>query len=161
MPRFLVLPALLLAILIVLKGVASADEPVGPPSFLNDVVPVLTRFGCNSGGCHGKLAGQKGFRLSLRGYAPELDFEWITREGRGRRINPAAPELSLLLKKAVGDVPHGGGRRFDENSDAYCTLSNWIAAGSPGPKTADIRLSKIVVRLNNKRCESARPGRCK
>lgn len=58
------------------------------PSFLNDVQPILTRLGCNQGACHGKAAGQNGFRLSLRGYAPEWDYEWLTREHFGRRIHP-------------------------------------------------------------------------
>ena len=70
------------------------------PSFANDVMPVLTRFGCNSGGCHGKLAGQNGFKLSLRGYAPDADFESLARESQGRRINAVAPGESLLIRKA-------------------------------------------------------------
>ena len=66
-------------------GGGSADVP----SFVNDILPLLTRFDCNSGGCHGKLAGQNGFRLSLRGFAPEADFESLTRESRGRQIGRA------------------------------------------------------------------------
>ncbi len=80
-------------------GPATSASAAEPPSFNNDVVPVLTRFGCNAGGCHGKLAGQNGFRLSLRGYAPELDHATITREALGRRINAASPEESLLVRK--------------------------------------------------------------
>ena len=93
-----------------------------PPSFNEDVIPVLNRFGCSSGGCHGKLAGQNGFRLSLRGYAPEQDFEFIARESRGRRINPAAAEHSLLIRKATGLEPHGGGKRFGIDEPADHTL---------------------------------------
>src|SRR5690606_25217498 len=74
----------------------SSSSIVAPPSFRNDVEPVLTRFGCNQGACHGKLAGQNGFRLSLRGYAPEWDYGWITREFDGRRISPTSPTESLL-----------------------------------------------------------------
>ena len=80
------------------------------PSFEDDVIPVLTRFGCNSGGCHGKLAGQNGFKLSLRGYAPELDYESIAREALSRRVNRAVPERSLLILKAINATPHGGPR---------------------------------------------------
>lgn len=76
------------------------------PSFLNEVVPVLTRSGCNQGSCHGKGNGQNGFRLSLRGYAPDQDHRWLTRELDGRRIDPARPEASLLIQKATGQVPH-------------------------------------------------------
>ena len=118
-------------------------SPYAAISFLNDVEPVLTRYGCNSGGCHGKQAGQNGFRLSLRGFAPDWDHQWLARESRGRRLNPASPELSLLLRKAVGELPHGGGQRFDRGSDAYRLLSTWIAAGAPGPKTADPTLERL------------------
>src|ERR1700722_5964631 len=78
------------------------------PSFVNDVEPILTRLGCNQGACHGKSAGQNGFRLSLRGYAPEWDHAWITREFKSRRINPTAPHQSLLLAKPTGIAPHEG-----------------------------------------------------
>src|SRR5579871_4820549 len=70
-------------------------ESARPPSFLNDVMPLFTRLGCNQGACHGKGSGQNGFRLSLRGYAPERDYEWLTREYTGRRVSAAKPEESL------------------------------------------------------------------
>src|ERR1700688_128354 len=79
------------------------------PSFVNDVEPILTRLGCNQGACHGKSAGQNGFRLSLRGYAPEWDHGWITHEFQSRRINAITPESSLLLAKPTGMAPHEGG----------------------------------------------------
>src|SRR6516162_334667 len=81
-----------------------------PPSFLNDVMPIFTRLGCNQGACHGKGSGQNGFRLSLRGYAPELDYFWITREFAGRRFDSAVPENSLLVQKPLGRAPHEGGK---------------------------------------------------
>lgn len=102
-------------------------------SFQRDVLPVLTKSGCNLGGCHGKLAGQNGFRLSLRGYAPEWDHEWITQEVNGRRIDFAFPEQSLLVEKASGGVMHEGGTRFRKGSRAWQTLVDWIAARAPGP----------------------------
>ena len=76
---------------------AVAPARADAPSFVDDVLPILTRLGCNQGACHGKHAGQNGFRLSLREYAPELDHGWIVREFSGRRVVPADPESSLLL----------------------------------------------------------------
>src|SRR5439155_8190248 len=84
------------------------------PSFRQDLLPVLTKSGCNAGNCHGKLAGQNGFKLSLRGFAPEWDYGWLTTDLRSRRIDPAVPEESLLVLKALGQVPHEGGQRFPE-----------------------------------------------
>jgi hypothetical protein len=115
----------------------SADEP---PSFHEDVIPLFTRFGCSSGGCHGKLAGQNGFRLSLRGYAPELDYESIVLESRGRRINIAEPEFSLLVRKALGQVPHGGGQQIKPGTPAEQTMLAWIKSGAPGPVYGEPRL---------------------
>jgi hypothetical protein len=113
------------------------------PSFLNEIVPILTRQGCNQGGCHGKGAGQNGFRLSLRGYAPESDYQWITREFVGRRIDPSVPENSLMLRKPTGAAAHEGGRIFDPSGREYKTLLDWIRAGTPGPKKDDAKLLKL------------------
>ena len=107
-----------------------------PPSFRQEMEPLLTRLGCNMGACHGKLAGQNGFKLSLRGYAPEFDYSWIANDVSGRRINPAFPEESLLIAKPLGRVPHEGKVRFAEGSRYHRTLSEWIAARAPGPKPA-------------------------
>jgi hypothetical protein len=131
MPRS---PWFVAAVLTSALSAAGADPAPDPaPSFLRVVEPVLTRAGCNQGACHGKGAGQNGFRLSLRGYAPELDHHWIVREFVGRRVALSAPEESLLLTKPVGKVPHGGGVLFDENSRDYQTLLAWLKAGAPGP----------------------------
>ena len=102
-----------------------------PLNFGNQVVPVFTKLGCNSGGCHGKLAGQNGFRLSLLGFEPELDFATLVKEGRGRRLFPANPDASLFLQKATGKVAHGGGRKMEPDSDEYKIVRRWIAAGMP------------------------------
>jgi hypothetical protein len=121
-------------------------NPVGTeaqPSFLNDVVPILTRQGCNQGACHGKGAGQNGFRLSLRGYAPETDYRWITREFNGRRIEGATPEASLFLRKPIADVPHEGGKVFDRESREYAVLLDWLKAGAPGPKKDDPKIQRL------------------
>jgi hypothetical protein len=119
-----------------LNTVAFAEE--SPPiRFTTDVVPVLTKLGCNSGGCHGKATGQNGFKLSLLGFEPEFDFRAIAKEGRGRRIAPAAPDRSLLLVKATNEKPHGGGRRTDVGSEEYEILRRWIARGASPPSPDD------------------------
>jgi len=110
-----------------------------------DVVPILTKFGCNAGACHGKSRGQNGFQLSLLGFYPEFDYEALTREGRGRRIFPAAPEESLLLKKAAGLMPHGGGRRLPPDGPEYALLLRWINAGMPRSTEADAKLVNLTV----------------
>ncbi len=115
------------------------------PGFETDVVPLLTRHGCNGGGCHGKSTGQNGFRLSLLGYEPAYDYESLTREARGRRLSLAAPRRSLLLLKATGGLPHGGGARFAVDSPDYITLERWIAGGALPASAADPRLESLAV----------------
>jgi len=104
--------------------IARADSPT--PSFNTEIIPLLTKSGCNQGACHGKGAGQNGFRLSLRGFAPDQDYKWLTREFNGRRIDSAKPEESLLLRKATGQTPHEGGRVFSPVSREYDLLLAWI-----------------------------------
>src|ERR1043166_8440468 len=89
---------------------------VAPLNFPNQIVPIFTKAGCNSGGCHGKASGQNGFRLSLLGFEPAEDYEHLVKEARGRRIFPASPENSLLLLKATATLPHGGGKRLEKGS---------------------------------------------
>jgi len=102
-----------------------------PIHFPNQIVPIFTKLGCNGGGCHGKLSGQNGFKLSLLGFEPAEDYEHLVKEARGRRIFPAAPQRSLLLLKATATVPHGGGKRLESESDDYRLLVRWIAQGMP------------------------------
>ncbi|MCH2200923.1 MAG: DUF1553 domain-containing protein [Fuerstiella sp.] len=102
-----------------------------PISFRNQIVPIFTRLGCNGGGCHGKSGGQNGFKLSLLGFYPDEDFEFIRKENRGRRAFPGAPQESLLVKKAIGETPHGGGKRMDTESYEYRMLVRWIEQGMP------------------------------
>jgi hypothetical protein len=116
-----------------------------PINFPNQVVPVFTKLGCNSGGCHGKRSGQNGFRLSLLGFEPELDYDTLVKEGRGRRLFPAAPDRSLLLLKATGQVPHGGGRKMDPQSDEYKVVRRWVAAGMPFGSESDPTVTRITV----------------
>lgn len=100
-------------------------------SFVNEVVPILTKQGCNGGTCHGKATGQNGFKLSLFGFEPDEDYEHLVLEQRGRRVVPSAPEESLLLTKGAGTTPHGGGRRLEPGTPPYDTLKKWIAQGMP------------------------------
>jgi hypothetical protein len=110
---------------------ATIVGPVKPLSFRLDVMPVFFRAGCNSGACHGAAAGKDGFHLSLFGYDPAGDYWRLTQQMVGRRIDLAAPEQSLLLHKALGAVPHSGGRRFQADSESYQTLVRWIREGAP------------------------------
>jgi uncharacterized protein DUF1549/uncharacterized protein DUF1553 len=116
-----------------------------PINFPNQVVPLFTKYSCNGGGCHGKSGGQNGFRLSLLGFEPKEDFEYLVKEGRGRRLFPAAPDQSLLLLKASARVPHGGGQRIDADSQAYSLLRRWIEQGMPYGKDADPKVTHIEV----------------
>jgi Protein of unknown function (DUF1549)/Protein of unknown function (DUF1553) len=134
---------------------ACASSAHASPSFLNDVVPILTRFGCNQGACHGKGAGQNGFRLSLRGYAPEWDYDWMTREFQGRRLSLTAPEESLLLRKPAGLAAHEGGKLFGVGSKPYQVLLDWVRSGAPGPSKDDPQIKKLEV-VSGPR--SLRPG---
>lgn len=100
-------------------------------SFINDVLPLLTKHGCNSGTCHGRGSGQNGFKLSLFGFDPAADYAALVDEGLGRRISWTAPDESLMLVKASGQVPHGGGSRFGLDATAYRQLRQWIEQGTP------------------------------
>ena len=116
-----------------------------PINFPNQIVPIFTKLGCNSGGCHGKSGGQNGFALSLLGFVPELDYQTLVKEDRGRRLLPAAPESSLLLLKAAGIMAHGGGKRLDTASDEYKLVRRWIASGMPYGSDKDPVISKITI----------------
>ncbi len=116
-----------------------------PISFTNHIVPIFTKLGCNSGGCHGKSGGQNGFALSLLGFVPDFDYQTLVKENRGRRTFPAAPESSLLLLKATGIMPHAGGKRMDVTSDEYKLVRRWIASGLPYGSASDPSVTKITV----------------
>ena len=121
-----------------------------PPSFRQDIEPLLTRAGCNMGACHGKLAGQNGFKLSLRGYAPELDYSWLITDLSGRRINPVFPNDSLLILKALAKVPHEGRQRFPEGSRYHQTLVDWMDARVPGPDTNETDAVRMEILPGNR-----------
>ncbi len=113
--------------------------------FTRHVLPVISKLGCNSGACHGALAGKGGFKLSLHAYNPGGDHFAITRQSKGRRIEMADPGRSLLLTKPTGVLPHKGGLRLDADSEDYRLLAEWISRGAGGPGETDARLEKLVV----------------
>ena len=116
-----------------------------PVSFTNEIVPIFTRLGCNTGGCHGKSDGQNGFRLSLLGFEPAEDYAFLVHETRGRRIFPADPEFSLLITKPTNLLPHGGGRRLAEDSHERELLVRWIRQGVPFGSADDPVIERIRV----------------
>ena len=128
-----------------IAAVIRATARPKPVSFANDVVPILSRTGCSQGTCHGAASGKGGFRLSLRGYAPELDFVSITRQLGGRRISRENPEGSLFLRKPLMEVAHRGGKRFDKTSREYGLLLQWLREGAPGPTGKEPELTKLEI----------------
>ena len=114
-------------------------------SFRNHVESVLSKQGCNAGACHGARAGQKGFRLTLFGFDVDADYTYLTRQAIGRRIVPTDPGRSLILTKPTGLLPHKGGVKLDPSSLEYRVLSQWIAAGAPGPKDDDPQIVRVEV----------------
>ncbi len=126
-------------------AVRVADAGPKPVDFANQIVPILSKHGCNAGGCHGKASGQNGFRLSLFGFDAAYDYAALVKDSRGRRIFPAAPEQSLLLLKAINAVPHGGGQRLDPKGESYQLMRRWIAAGAPASSPDAPRVVKLHV----------------
>jgi len=114
-------------------------------NFRNHVIPVLSKVGCNSGACHGALAGKNGFKLTLRGYDPVIDYDTLTRQSLGRRVDLSEPAKSLMLLKPTMAVPHGGGKRFPVGSLEYRIISEWIAAGAAPPTDKDPRVVGLQV----------------
>jgi hypothetical protein len=114
-------------------------------SFRNDVQPVLTKMGCNSGPCHGATAGKNGFKLTLRGYDSDTDYLTLTHQALARRTERLEPAKSLILLKPTLAIPHGGGKRFAVDSPEYDVISGWIAQGMPAPQQTDARVTRIEV----------------
>lgn len=113
--------------------------------FRTEVQPLLSKLGCNAGGCHGKASGQNGFKLSLFGFDTEFDFAAITREARGRRVFAANPDESLFLTKATGKVPHGGGKRLNPTGPDYQVIRRWLSTGAPATAPDAPRVVKLRV----------------
>ncbi len=135
--------------------VLTASVNAQAPAYFADVVPLLTKLGCNGGGCHGKAGGQNHFALSLLGFEPDLDFESIVQEARGRRLFSADPKNSLFLLKATGAVAHGGGKRLASDTQDYQTILRWIEAGARPASPADPVLQRITVTPDRKVFDAA------
>ncbi|MEO2035660.1 MAG: S-layer protein, partial [Planctomycetaceae bacterium] len=103
--------------------------------FDNEILPIFTKAGCNTGACHGAAVGRGGFRLSLYGGDPASDYQSIVLELEGRRVNPAQPEESLVVLKPTESVSHEGGTRLEYDGDGANLLTDWIRQGTPRPDT--------------------------
>jgi Protein of unknown function (DUF1553)/Protein of unknown function (DUF1549) len=121
---------LMTSLLTALLLLTPADaEPDRPASFVHDVLPVLTKQGCNAAACHGSPSGKGGFRMSLRGYEPALDQLTLLRQAQGRRVSPFRPAESLLLLKPLLLVPHEGGQKLRPGDPSHRILVRWISEG--------------------------------
>ncbi len=109
-------------------------------SFVRDVMPAMSRIGCNAGTCHGSAQGRNGFQLSLRGYDPQYDHRALIDDIAGRRFNRAAPERSLMLMKPSGVVPHVGGVLMQPGEPRYDLIRKWIAQGVK----LDLKAAKVT-----------------
>lgn len=111
--------------------VAATERQPGSLSYTRDILPILTKAGCNLGSCHAKSSGQAGFRLSIFAFDPKSDFREVVNDSRGRRVFPALPEDSLILQKATVRIHHEGGQRFEPDSESAKTIAEWIRQGMP------------------------------
>ena len=125
-------------------------DQIRPVDFATEIEPLMSRFGCNAGGCHGKQRGQNGFRLSLFGFDTEFDYQALVSEARGRRLMVTAPEKSLLLLKGTAAVPHGGGRRIEPGSEAYRLILSWIQSGAPASAPNVPKVVKLIMTPNER-----------
>src|SRR5439155_3353070 len=114
-------------------------------SFTREVVPVLTRAGCNQGACHGAALGRGGFRLSLLGFDPAFDHGQIVQSAEGRRVVLPDPERSILLLKPTLTMEHAGGERFKAGSPSYELLRRWLEDGAPEPSDKDPIVTRLEV----------------
>lgn len=159
--RKLVAAALSVGGVLILVVFGYSEEPVAKTSqpnvsFVNDVVPILSRHGCNAGSCHGAASGKDGFALSLFGYDPAGDHDTLLRAIPGRRINLGQPAESLLLAKATNAVPHTGGKLFEKDSEPYRKLLRWIEQaaefdGETAPKLVSVSIDPQDVVLEGHR----------
>jgi len=123
--------------------VLKVDLP--PVRFVRDVMPVLSKVGCNAGTCHGSAKGKNGFKLSLRGYDPEFDYHALINDLSGRRFNRVAVDESLMLLKPTGEVPHEGRQVIKPNSPEYHLIRQWIAEGTKYEDPATGRANKLDI----------------
>jgi hypothetical protein len=143
-----------LGLLTIAAPTLRADD-ARPVDFRTDVIAALSHAGCNQGACHGSPQGKNGFRLSLRGFDADLDFNTLTRNELGRRVDKLRPANSLFLLKGTGSVPHQGGVRLKIGEPAYETLVRWVAEGckDAGPTL----LEKLEVSPDKRRLSSDKP----
>lgn len=120
-------------LVLILAMIAASAQQAGAVDFDTQIMPLITKYGCNSGACHGAAAGRGGLRMSLYGSKPAFDFEQLTLELKGRRVNLARPDQSLLLRKPTEWIAHGGGTRFDADSEPGKLLLRWIEEGANRP----------------------------
>src|SRR4051794_4141478 len=139
------MPRIPLKLLLSASLAATSLAGAETPTFLRDVAPIINKAGCTSGGCHGAAKGKNGFKLSLRGYDPRFDYESLLYDLSGRRFNRADPGRSLMLAKPTQEIAHGGGLRFEVNSDYYKIIYKWIAAGVPFGDPAKDSVSSLHV----------------
>ncbi|MDE0554796.1 MAG: DUF1549 and DUF1553 domain-containing protein [Candidatus Poribacteria bacterium] len=149
-------------IVVSVKGV-TAELPVTvesmeaqPVSFVRDVMPILSHAGCNNGTCHGAAKGKNGFKLSLRGYDPDFDYELLIEDISGRRFNRAFPEESLMLLKPTSEVPHKGGQVIVPGNRDYSVIHQWIAEGAIPDVETTQRVERLEVLPDS--AELAMPG---
>jgi hypothetical protein len=142
-----------------LAPLAAAANEKPKLSFVKDIVPIFTKSGCANSNCHGSIRGQAGFKLSLFGYEPDLDYDAIVKAQDGRRINRTDPAKSLILMKPTFGIPHGGGERFKAGSLEYDAILDWLkdgatydSAGSPRLRTIRVTPEEVtLVGLSSKR----------
>jgi hypothetical protein len=127
-----------------------------PVSFTRDIMPLLSKAGCNGAACHAKQGGKNGFQLSVLAFDPEADYRAVARQAHARRVNTREPASSLLLKKATLAVPHGGGQRFKVESPEYRLLARWISEGAAFGAPDEPVLARVEVEPSERVME---PGR--
>lgn len=142
-----------------LPGIVVAAEASEPVSFVDDILPILSKAGCSGSSCHSKPEGQNGFKLSVFAYDPVSDYAEIVDDRHGRRLSPGAPEQSLLLLKPTQAVPHEGGKRIEPGSDAYETIAAWIRAGAPYELPGDSPVAKIEIEPHSVPSQRGESGR--
>jgi len=123
--------------------VAGAEMP--PVRFVRDIEPVLGKLGCNAGTCHGSAKGKNGFKLSLRGYDPEFDYQALINDVSGRRFDRTNPDESLMLLKPTAEVPHEGRQIIKPGSREYKLLRAWIAEGTKNEDATKARASGLEI----------------
>src|SRR5947208_13410296 len=137
--NLILLPAMIAAPL------AAARREIPKLSFVKDIVPIFTKSGCANSNCHGSIRGQGGFKLSLFGYEPDLDYDAIVKAQAGRRIDRADPAKSLILLKPTFSIPHGGGERFKVGSLEYEAILDWLRDGATYDSAGSPRLKVLRV----------------